>query len=128
MDQFRIAAAVVTGLLGLSFAIGFLRAFRERIYLGLLGLSFLALAANMLVAAPALTWLKWLLWGLTALFFIGAVFCAVLQTLARMRLIRERHAGLEREMREYLEQLKQRTGQAEEKPPGEAPTGEDGQS
>jgi predicted membrane protein len=122
MDQFRIAAAVVTGLLGLLFVIGFLRAFRERIYLCLLGLSFLALAANMLVAAPALAWLKWLLWGLTALLFAAAVLFAVVQTLAQMRLIRKRRAGLEREMWEYLEQLKQRPGHTDDEP-GKPPTG-----
>ncbi len=115
MEQIRIVAAFITGFLGLLFLIGFFRAFRERIYLALLGLAFITLAARMLVVRPELTWLKWTLVALSGVFFLGAVLFAVLQTLAQMRLIQERRKGLEAEMWAYLEQLKKRTAQTEEK-------------
>jgi len=111
VDYFRTAAAAVTGLLGLCFVIGFFKAFRERIYLGLLGLSFMSLAANMLVSAPELGRVKLLLWVITGLLFVGACCLAVAQTLAQMRLIRERRKGLEAEMWAYLEQLQRRNAE-----------------
>ncbi|UCH34411.1 MAG: hypothetical protein JSV65_18095 [Armatimonadota bacterium] len=111
MEHYRIAAAAVTGLLGLCFLIGFFKAFLERIYLGLLGFSFIALAAAFLIAAPALAWLKIVLLVVAGLLFVSAAFFAVVQTMAQMRLIQERRKGLEREMWEYLEQLKQRAAE-----------------
>lgn len=130
MDYFRTAAAAVTGLLGLCFVIGFFRAFRDRLYLGLLGLSFMSLAANMLVSAPELGRVKLALWVVTGLLFVGACCLAVAQTLAQMRLIREHRKGLEAEMWAYLEQLQQRnaeqgkTADAAEPPADSTPGGE----
>jgi len=108
MDPGRVVAAVVVAVIGLCFLIGFVKAFRERIYLALLAFSFFALAGRILVRGPQLTVLKLVLLGLAGVFFLGALFLAVAQTRAQMRLIHERRAGLEREMWEYLEQLKQR--------------------
>jgi len=113
MDSYRIAAAVVVAFLGLCFLAGFFKALRERIYLGLLGLSFFALAGAILVPAPALNWLKWALLALTAVLFVAAAVFAVARTLSQMRLIQEQRKGLEREMWEYLEQLERQTAEQE---------------
>jgi hypothetical protein len=111
MEQYRIAAAAVTGFLGLCFLVGFFKAFLERLYLALLGLSFIVLAASFLVVGASLAWLKLSLLGLAALLFLGAAYLAVIQTTQQMRLIQERRAGLEREMYEYLEQLRKRNAE-----------------
>jgi len=124
MEQYRVAAAAMTGLLGLIFLVGFFKGFLGRTYLGLLGGAFIILGASFLISSPHLSRLKLGLFGLSGLFFLGAVYSAVSQTLAQFRLIRERRAGLEREMWEYLEQLKQRNaerGQGEEPQEASAP-------
>jgi hypothetical protein len=111
MDPGRAAAAVVIAVIGLCFLIGFFRAFRERVYLALLGFSFWSLAGAIVIRSRQLATLKVGLLALGAVFFIGAAFFAIQQTLAQMRLIREHRAGLEREMWEYLEQLKRRAAE-----------------
>jgi len=111
MEQYRIAAAAVTGFLGLCFLAGFFKAFVERLYLALLGLSFIVLAASFLVVGRSLMWLKVGLLGLAGLLFLGAAYLAVMQTLQQIRLVQERRAGLEREMYEYLEQLRKRNAE-----------------
>jgi hypothetical protein len=116
MDPGRVAAAVVIGFIGLSCLAGFFRAFRERIYLALLGLAFIALAAEIVIPGPKLNWIRYSLLGLMGLLFVSAALIAVAQTMAQVRIIQERRKGLEREMWEYLEELKRRTGQTDEKP------------
>lgn len=112
MEQhYRIAAAAVTGFLGLCFLAGFFKAFMERLYLALLGLSFIVLGASFLVVGRSLIWLKVGLLGIAGLLFLGAAYLAVIQTMQQMRLIQERRAGLEREMYEYLEQLRKRNAE-----------------
>lgn len=113
MDSYRIAAAVVVAFLGLCFLAGAFKNLRERIYLGLLGLSFLAFAGALLVPSPELKWLKWGLLALTAVLFVGAAVFAVARTLSQVRLIQQRRAGLEREMWEYLRQLEQKAAEQE---------------
>jgi len=128
MDPGRVAAAVVIGFIGLSCLVGFFRAFRERIYLALLGLAFIALAVEIVIPGP--TWLRYSLLGLMGLLFIAATLLAVMQTMAQIRIIREHRKGLEREMWEYLEQLKQRAAeqqahQGTSETAGEPPAGEE---
>ena len=121
VDPYRTAAAVVTAFLGLAFLVRFLRGFLGRIYLALLGFAFFALAGSFLVSSPQLHWLQWLLLGLAGIFFLGAAFFALAQTMQQMRLIRERRIGLEREMWEYLEQLKQRAAEKQAQEAAEQP-------
>ena len=128
MDPGRVAAAAVVAFIGLAFLIGFFRAFRERIYLALLGFSFFALAGRILIRGPQLNFLKYALLALAGILFLAAVFFAVKQTLAQMRLIQEHRAGLEREMQEYLEQLKQRAADQGKQAPGESPAPEQPQT
>jgi hypothetical protein len=127
MDPGRVIAAVVIGFFGLSCLAGFFRAFRERLYLALLGLAFIVLAVEIVIPGPA--WLRYGLLGLMGLFFILAAVLAVMQTMAQVRIIQEHRKGLEREMWAYLEELKKRTDQteqkAEETSAGDAPHGPD---
>jgi len=126
MEPGRVAAAAVVAFIGLAFLVGFFRAFRDRIYLALLALAFFAVAGRIMVPRPAeFNWLKLTLLGLAAVFFVGAVYFAVRQTLVQIRLIRERRKGLEAEMWAYLEQLQQRTGQTDNEP-GESSSGNGG--
>lgn len=123
MDQLRGLAVAITAVLGVSFVAGFVRAFRDRLYLGLLGLAFVALAGCLAVSAPQLRWLQMGLLGLAGLFFLGGVYFAVVQTVRQIRLIQEHRAGLERQMWEYLAQLEQRAAQERaQQQSGEAPS------
>jgi hypothetical protein len=127
MESGRVAAAAVVAFIGLSFLVGFFRAFRDRIYLALLALSFFAVAGRILAPRPPqYNWLKYSLLALAAVFFVGAAYFAVRQTLVQIRLIRERRVGLEREMYAYLEQLQKQTAQrtaADSQPPASSGDG-----
>lgn len=119
MDM-RTTAAFVTGFIGILFLAGFVSAFRNRIYVGLLGLSFVTLAAQiMMPAESAHRWLRLGLLIVAGALFLGAVFAAVSETAARVRLLQEARRGREREMWEYLEQLRRRAAerQAQEETP-----------
>jgi len=111
MEPGRIAATVVVAFIGLCFVIGFFRGFRDRIYLALLGFSFWSLAGALAIHGRRLATVKIGLLALAGVFFIGAAVFAVRQTLLQIRLVQERRLGLERQMYEYLEELKRRNAE-----------------
>ena len=127
MEQVRVGAALITGFIGLSMLVGFFYSYRDRLYLGLLGLSFLTLAGEILVPIsqgvvppPPLLWLKRGLLALAAALFVAAAAIAVAQTRQQVHLIHERRQGLEREMWEYLGQLKRKDAEKRAEEPGES--------
>jgi len=94
-------------VVGLSMVAGWVVAFRNRPYLGLLGLSFLSLAGYVLareavrraqearLSAPGLTWLEVAALVATLLLFVASFWAAVQESRRRMREVREHFRAAE---------------------------------
>lgn len=137
-----ISPGLGAGLLitaGLSLVAGWLTAFRNRSYLGLLGLAFLSLAGFVLCGAkakeakdmgvviPSLVISAQALLALAAVLVLAALVAAVRETRRRIRELQESHRAAEEALLEiFRASAAKEKPSAEEPPTGEArPGGED---
>lgn len=107
-------AAGITGVIGLCMVAGWMSAFRNRAYLGLLGLSFLTLSGFFLSAgrareaqelsidAPGMLLLARTLLVACLVFFLLAAIAAARETARRLREIRTSHREAEEAMLEMF--------------------------
>ena len=118
---------------------GFLSAFRNRAYLGLLGLAFLSFSGSLLVAdkaardralgleSPSTALLAWVLLAACLLCFFLALVFAVRETARRLRDIREQHQAAADALLAMAQARREREGQDHpEEPPEDGPAEEDG--
>ncbi|NIM04358.1 MAG: hypothetical protein GTO55_00860, partial [Armatimonadetes bacterium] len=89
-------------IVGLSLVAGFLSQFRERGYVGWLGLSFLALAAAAFWSASNETARNYAM-IVAGVFFVFSFYSAVQQTRERLAEIRRRHEAFEEQMLAMLQ-------------------------
>ena len=104
----QLAAAALV-FIGVCLLAGFATGFRERAYLGWLGLSFLTLAADLFLPRDGFRAAKLALLILTLLLFALAFIAAARETARRLREIRQRQTAFEEQIRAMLEaELKKR--------------------
>ncbi len=97
----RVAASFCL-LIGLSLLAGFITQFRDKGYMGLLGMSFLVLAVSAWVSRVSVPARTGALGAAGVLFFL-AIISAVLHTRASLAEIRLRHKAFEEQMLAMLE-------------------------
>jgi|GEM_PF-1946795 hypothetical protein len=114
--------AGLTAVLGLSMLAGWFTGFRNRAYLGWLGLAFLLLSAAILTSAraaaakelggsePSMGLLTGVLFAVALAAFVLALVSAVRETGRRIQEIRERHAAAEEALLEIVRAQRDRDG------------------
>ena len=132
-------AAGLTALVGVCMVAGWLTAFRNRAYLGLLGLGFLTISGFLLALAKAraaeelgadssqIVLLARLLFGVCLLLFLLAAVAAIRETARRMREIRTGYREAEEAMLEMVQAAidKERESEADSKASGTPADSED---
>jgi len=108
-----VALAILLGLLGFCFLVGWAQAFRERLYLLFLAVCLMILAVAAVV--PAGKTRVWVLVAASAFFVLAFAFAAR-ETIRNMQAVKEQRKALEQEMWAYLEELKKK----ERRPGGES--------
>lgn len=132
-------AAGITGVIGLCMVAGWMSAFRNRAYLGLLGLSFLALSGFFLSAgrvraaqelsidAPGMLLLARTLLVACLVFFLLAAAAAARETARRLREIRTSHREAEEAMLEMFKAAAEKERDADSRAT-DADAGSEGES
>lgn len=121
-------AAIILGGIGLSLLVGYLYAYRKRSYVGLLGASFLALAADVALQPGGLygregaQGLKASLLILAILLFLAALFVAYAETKRRLAALRREQQAREQAFRESLQAVAQRQKQESEQEKPQTPS------
>ena len=125
-------AAGLTALVGICMVAGWLAAFRNRAYLGLLGLGFLAISGFLLSLANAraaedlgadnsqAVLLARVLFAACVLLFLLAAVAAIRETARRMRAIRTSYREAEEAMLEMVQASIDKEQEAEADPEGSA--------
>jgi TRAP-type C4-dicarboxylate transport system permease small subunit len=123
-------------LVGLSMVAGWLSAFRNRAYLGLLGLAFLMLSGSLLAADrasamqalggpadPKMALAATVLLAGCVVSFAAALLAALRETARRVREVRERHEAAEQAMLEMIRASQEREQQERPAEDGGTQTG-----
>jgi uncharacterized membrane protein len=113
-DALRVGFALLLGLFGLSALVGWATAFRNRLYLACVGVTFMALAGGLLITGEALGAVRIVLWVIAGLTFVYGLWLAVADVRRQLKGIEEQRRGLEREMQEYLTHLQVEQGKGRE--------------
>ena len=131
-------AAGLTAFVGVCMVAGWLSAFRNRAYLGWLGLAFLALSGSLLahdrarqaqvlgVASPQVSLLAKILLLVCLLSFVLALVAAVRETARRLRDIRDRHRAAEEALLAMMQARREKEDEAgsEERGSGDSSEGD----